>query len=95
LAAEIRALIPSTRTAASMQTRDAADVRAILTPKEFEIFALMGRGMLSKEIAATLDISSHTVQAHRKTIAVKLGTTGNELLQQAVRHHEKNLETAR
>ena len=95
LAAEIRALVPSTRTAASMQTRDAADVRAILTPKEFEIFALMGRGMLSKEIAAILDISSHTVQAHRKTIAVKLGTTGNELVQQAVRYHEKSLETAR
>ncbi len=95
LAAEIRALIPSTRTTASMQTRDAADVRAILTPKEFEIFALMGRGMLSKEIAAILDISSHTVQAHRKTIAVKLGTTGHELLQQAVRYHEKSLETAR
>jgi DNA-binding CsgD family transcriptional regulator len=55
----------------------------------------MGRGMLSKEIAAILDISSHTVQAHRKTIAVKLGTTGHELLQQAVRYHEKNLETAR
>lgn len=95
LAAEIRALIPSTKTAASMQTRDAADVRAILTPKEFEVFALMGRGMLSKEIAAALDISSHTVQAHRKTIAAKLGTTGSELVQQAVRYHEKSLETAR
>ena len=95
LAAEIRALIPSTRTAASMQTRDAADLRAILTPKEFEIFTLMGRGMLSKEIAAALDITTNTVQAHRKTIAAKLGTTGNELVQQAIRHHEKSLETAR
>ena len=95
LAAEIRALIPSTKTGASMQPRDVADVRAILTPKEFEIFALMGRGMLSKEIAAALDITTNTVQAHRKTIAVKLGTTGNELLQQAVRYHEKSLETAR
>jgi DNA-binding CsgD family transcriptional regulator len=53
----------------------------------------MGRGMLSKEIAATLDISSHTVQAHRKTIAAKLGTTGNELLQQAIQHHQKILGT--
>jgi DNA-binding NarL/FixJ family response regulator len=95
LAAEIRALIPSTKTGASMQPRDVADVRAILTPKEFEIFALMGRGMLSKEIAAALDITTNTVQAHRKTIAAKLGTTGNELVQQAIRHHEKSLETAR
>jgi hypothetical protein len=35
------------------------------------------------------------VQSHRKTIAAKLGTTGNELVQQAVRYDEKSLETAR
>ena len=85
-----RSLLPR----ASMQPRDVADVRAILTPKEFEIFALMGRGMLSKEIAAALGSTTNTAQTHRKTIATKLGTTGNELVQQAVRYHEKNLETA-
>jgi DNA-binding CsgD family transcriptional regulator len=70
-------------------------VREALTSREYEIFRLMGRGMLSKEIGDALGISPLTVQSHRKKIAQKLGTTGNELLQQAVRYHEKNLETAR
>ena len=95
LAAEIRALVPAAKSRVANNPAAETDVREILTPKEFEIFALMGRGMLSKEIAATLSISSHTVQAHRKTIATKLGTTGSELVQQAIRHHEKSLETAR
>ena len=94
LAAEIRALIPPAKTAAANNTAAGTDIRQTLTAKEFEIFALIGRGMLSKEIAGQLGISTHTVQTHRKTIAAKLGTTGSELVQQAIRHHQKNLETA-
>jgi DNA-binding NarL/FixJ family response regulator len=95
LAAEIRALIPYSKTAAAIQPQIGSNLRDVLTPKEYEIFTLMGRGMLSKEIAAALGSTTNTVQAHRKTIAAKLGTTGNELVQQAIRHHEKSLETAR
>jgi len=95
LAAEIRALIPSSKTTAAVKTQTGSDPRDVLTSKEFEIFVMIGRGLLSKEIADALGITTNTVQTHRKTIAAKLGTSGNELVQQAFRHHQKSLETAR
>lgn len=55
-----------------------------LTAREAEIFALIGEGLTSKEIGARLYLSEHTVQAHRKRIAAKLGTTGSELTHRAV-----------
>ena len=54
------------------------------TPRESEIFGLIGEGLTSKEIGDRLHLSGHTVQAHRKRIAHKLGTTGAELLQRAI-----------
>lgn len=55
-----------------------------LTAREAEIFALIGEGLTSKEIGARLHVSEHTVQAHRKRIAAKLGTTGSELSHRAI-----------
>jgi DNA-binding NarL/FixJ family response regulator len=55
-----------------------------LTPREAEVFALIGEGLTSKEIGRRLFLSEHTVQAHRKRIAIKLGTTGAELTQRAI-----------
>ena len=55
-----------------------------LTPREAEIFTLIGEGLTSKEIGERLYLSEHTVQAHRKRIALKLGTTGAELVQRAL-----------
>jgi DNA-binding NarL/FixJ family response regulator len=55
-----------------------------LTAREAEIFALIGQGLSSKEIGGRLYLSEHTVQAHRKRIATKLGTTGAELMQRAI-----------
>lgn len=55
-----------------------------LTSREAEIFALIGEGLTSKEIGARLQLSEHTVQAHRKRIAIKLGTTGSELVHRAI-----------
>ena len=43
-----------------------------LTPKELEILKLLGQGQTSKEIAATLGLSSDTVANHRKHICSKL-----------------------
>jgi len=54
-----------------------------LSRREAEIFALIGEGLTSKEIGTRLHISEHTVQAHRKRIAAKLGTTGSELSRRA------------
>lgn len=55
-----------------------------LSAREAEIFALIGEGLTSKEIGARLHLSEHTVQSHRKRIAVKLGTTGGELMHRAI-----------
>ena len=55
-----------------------------LTDREAQIFGLIGEGLCSKEIAARLFLSEHTIQSHRKRIAAKLGTRGNELLEAAV-----------
>lgn len=62
-----------------------------LSQRERQIFLLMGRGLLSKEIAEKLSVSLHTVQSHRKMIARKLGTVGPELVQRAMRHYHAEL----
>jgi DNA-binding CsgD family transcriptional regulator len=45
-----------------------------LTVRQREIFVLLGKGLTSKEIAHQLNISFHTVEAHRKSIAKKTQT---------------------
>ena len=55
-----------------------------LSEREAQIFGLIGEGLCSKEIATHLSLSEHTIQSHRKRIAAKLGTQGNELMQAAI-----------
>jgi DNA-binding NarL/FixJ family response regulator len=55
-----------------------------LSEREAEIFGMIGEGLCSKEIAAQIGLSEHTIQSHRKRIAAKLGTQGNELVQAAI-----------
>jgi len=55
-----------------------------LTPRESEVFALIGDGLSSREIGERLSISEHTVQTHRKRVAAKLGTQGDELTRIAI-----------
>jgi DNA-binding NarL/FixJ family response regulator len=87
LTAELRTLLPMDRDSTA---RMPADPQGILSPREYEIFQLIGLGLLSKEIGDKLSISIYTVQAHRKQIASKLGTTGVELLKEALRHHHES-----
>ncbi len=65
------------------------DPEEVLSRREREIFLLMGRGLTTKEIASTLSVSPHTVQAHRKNIAARLGTVGAELTQRALQHGQR------
>lgn len=58
----------------------------VLTPREQEVFRLLGRGLMSKEIASELGISTDTVSLHRKKIASKLRVHGSELLRLAALH---------
>ncbi|HHM21470.1 MAG TPA: response regulator transcription factor [Bacteroidetes bacterium] len=57
-----------------------------LTPREIQIVRLIASGLIAKEIADRLNLSTHTVYTHRKNIMKKLhfGTT-SELVLYAVR----------
>ncbi len=43
-----------------------------LTPRELEVLEFLSEGLKTKEIAAELYISLHTVQSHVKNLKVKL-----------------------
>lgn len=61
--------------------------RPLLSPRESEILAALGRGESSKQIARTLDLSVRTVEAHRQNIKRKLELPGQaELIKYAVEH---------
>jgi DNA-binding NarL/FixJ family response regulator len=49
------------------------DRLAGLTPRELEIFALVGRGMSNQEIAAHLVLSPLTAKTHVSRLFLKLG----------------------
>ena len=44
----------------------------LLTDREVEVLSLSGQGMVTKDIAAALDLSPKTVSAHRQNIMEKL-----------------------
>jgi DNA-binding NarL/FixJ family response regulator len=57
-----------------------------LSDRELEIFALIGEGVGTREIAERLRVSPKTVETHRERIKVKLGvSTASELVARAVR----------
>lgn len=43
-----------------------------LTEREMEVLSLIGQGMVTKDVAAALDLSPKTVSAHRQNIMEKL-----------------------
>ena len=57
-----------------------------LSRRELEIFRHLGRGLSTKEIAAAVRISEHTVETHRKNIASKLGLRASALIRHAALH---------
>jgi DNA-binding NarL/FixJ family response regulator len=62
-----------------------------LTPTERQILKLIAEYKTSKEIAAALFISPHTVQTHRKNICVKLELEGNHALMRFALEHKSQL----
>ena len=47
-------------------------VTPLISPREQEVLILLSQGYASREIAATLYLSNHTVNDHRKALMVKL-----------------------
>jgi DNA-binding NarL/FixJ family response regulator len=64
----------------------AEDSFDLLSPREREILQLVSEGNSSKEVAALLSLSTHTVETHRSNIMQKLNLRGMpELILYAVR----------
>ncbi|MBB3542238.1 response regulator [Rhizobium sp. BK399] len=54
--------------------QETANLLDQLTAREREVMELVSKGLGSKDIATTLDVSVRTVDSHRASIAMKLGT---------------------
>lgn len=55
-----------------------------LSPRELRVFEALCQGLLNREIAQHLGLSTATVDSYRKSICSKLGISGTELVRQAV-----------
>jgi len=49
-----------------------SQLKGLLTERELKVLALIGQGLVTKDIAAELDLSPKTVSAHRQNIMGKL-----------------------
>ncbi|EHR00332.1 response regulator transcription factor [Bradyrhizobium sp. WSM471] len=68
-----RALVRYERIRASQnQQNSLKSLVATLTPRESEVFSLMVRGKLNKQIAHVLGTSERTIKAHRQAVMQKL-----------------------
>jgi DNA-binding NarL/FixJ family response regulator len=68
------------------------DILAKLSDRELEVFNLIGQGLASRKIAATLGLNLKTVQVYSARIKQKLHfSTATELLREATRwHHDSS-----
>lgn len=58
-----------------------------LSPREFEVFRMLGKGRSVGEIAMILSLSVKTVSTHRTRILEKTGLAGNmEIIRHCLRH---------
>ena len=63
-----------------------------LTDREIEVFALLGNGLSTREIAGRLNISAKTVETYRAHIKEKLGLrNGTEILRAALDFAQKHV----
>lgn len=69
-----------------IRARDVEDSYDLLTSREREILQLIAEGKANKEIAASLNLSLHTVETHRRNLQEKLNLHSfAELILYAVR----------
>jgi len=58
-----------------------------LTPRELEVFELLGKGLSNRDIAGVLGISAHTAKYHVGQILAKVGaSTRAEAVSEGLRH---------
>jgi DNA-binding NarL/FixJ family response regulator len=62
-----------------------------LSDRELEVFELIGRGMATRKIAESLNLSMKTIETYRENIKVKLGLQNStELIRHAVQWWESH-----
>ncbi|KAB2968056.1 response regulator transcription factor [Zoogloea sp.] len=70
----------------AVRSADTPPPPSVLTPREQEVLALLAGGRRSLDIARSLDISTATVEVHRRNLKGKLGLrTTAELTRYAIR----------
>jgi DNA-binding NarL/FixJ family response regulator len=58
-----------------------------LTPREIEVFELLGKGLSNRDIGGVLGISAHTAKYHVAQILAKVGAaTRAEAVREGLRH---------
>lgn len=58
----------------------------VLMPRELEVLRMLAAGMINKEIATALELSTRTVEAHRASLMERLGVDSlGELVRIAIR----------
>ena len=60
-----------------------------LTDRQFQIFSLIGKGYGNAEIAAKLDLSSKTIDAHKENIKSKIRCGASQLRQFAIEWNKR------
>lgn len=86
LRGEIWRLRSEMRCAPATGSAAPGDPSSVLGPRELVMFRLIGRGLLSKQIADEMNLSKASVDTYRKRIAAKLRTTGADLVRMAALH---------
>lgn len=71
--AEEADVVVSERVIATAAPATVPEEGTTLTPRELDVLRLVARGMGNKEIAAELDLSTHTVKYHLAAVLEKLG----------------------
>ena len=67
-----------------------------LTDRELAVFDMLGQGLATRQIADRLGVSIKTVQAHCARIKEKLNlSSASELVRDAIRYHESQVEHPR
>lgn len=67
-------------------------IESRLTPREIEIFTVLGEGLSNKELSQRCGISTRTVETHRKAISRKLGQSGAALIRLAALFRHSRFE---
>ena len=69
-AAGVRSRPPQTRRVSTVRRSDVVD---LLTPREREVFALLGEGITAVAIAHRLGVSPRTVEKHLENLYARVG----------------------